>query len=129
MYFVEEWSSFGFVLMTFFCAGYVMRKNEFIRMENLVRRLSVTKRKVLELVLGLTAMFVISYFIQRSFSLFLMYWKSGAVSMFATKTPLWIPSMFIPLGLALFDLVMFGYWLQVLVDLVQSIKRQSASTS
>ena len=113
---VDEWSGSLLVMVTFLGLAYTMQSKGFLQIEFLLNRLSRRKRNLFNLFLILLAL-VYSFII--GWKLILYTWSNysaGTVSVSISQTPLYIPQLFMPLGVALLIL-------QLINEAVRSILR------
>lgn len=113
---VDEWSGYLLVMVTFLGLAYTMQTKGFLQIEFLLNRLSRRKRNLFNLFLILLAL-VYSFII--GWKLILYTWSNysaGTVSVSISQTPLYIPQLFMPLGVALLIL-------QLINEAVRSILR------
>ncbi len=122
IYFVEEWSAYAVVLIVYFSITYALMTDAHVAVDVVVRRLPRMMRQISQLLTGLLGMIVVGYLTERSWAFFWIQWESKATSVSLMHTPMWIPTLFVPLGLCLFGLGMLGYNLQKTVELVNDIK-------
>ncbi|MFC1955866.1 TRAP transporter small permease [Chloroflexota bacterium] len=127
IYFVEEWTAFLIVLLVYFALGYTFRTKGHVTVDMVVRHLSETKRLVLELISGIVGMILISYFLQRSLSYVIYNLQSSVTSAGSTHTPMWIPSLFVPLGLTAFGLGLLGYSLQKSIEVMKHLRKRATT--
>jgi TRAP-type C4-dicarboxylate transport system permease small subunit len=98
---VDEWSGYLLVIVTFLGLAYTMRAKGFMQMELLTKRLTPRKRNLLTIFLVIVAL---SYSILIDYRLILIAWSSYStkyVSVSMAQTPLYIPQLFMPLGMML----------------------------
>ena len=121
IYFVEEWSAFLVALLVYFSITYALMMKAHIVVDIAVRHLSEGTRLVLELLTGLISTILVGFLLMLSISFFLYNWEENILSMSVTHSPMWIPTLFVPMGLALFVLGILGYSLQKVVELVHYV--------
>jgi TRAP-type C4-dicarboxylate transport system permease small subunit len=112
----DEWSGYLMVAVTFLGLAYTMRERGFLRMELLIKRLSPQKRNFLNIILILVAL---TYSVLIDYKLFLFAWSSytrGYSSISISQTPLYIPQIFMSLGMTLLVLELFREGLQSFYD-------------
>jgi len=124
VYFVEEWSAYLLVLITYFSLGYTLIKRKHISIDVVVSRLHELPRRVLRVVGGLSGLGVMIYCLKLSISFFIYNLESGVVSLSMIHTPMWIPTLFVPVGLVIFILAILRYSLQNLIELVDYLARK-----
>jgi len=97
----DEWSGYLLVIVTFLGLAYTMRAKGFMQMELLTKRLAPRKRNLLTVFLVIVALI---YSILIEYRLILIAWSSYStkyVSVSMAQTPLFIPQLFMPLGMML----------------------------
>lgn len=124
IYFVEEWSAFLLVLICYFSITHTLRMRGHIIVDMAVRYLSNMTRCILELITSLISLLLVVYFIQRGISFFWYNLDSHIVSESLVHTPMWIPALFVPVGLVLFALAILGYSLQKVVEIVHHSREE-----
>jgi TRAP-type C4-dicarboxylate transport system permease small subunit len=98
---VEEYSGFLFVFIVFMGLGYVTRLDLHISVPLLFNRLPTNIRKHVNLVTMILNMAVIVVYFIFSIRILVQGFKTGESSV-VTLTPLWIPKIFICIGLIIF---------------------------
>jgi TRAP-type C4-dicarboxylate transport system permease small subunit len=101
---VDEWSGYLLVMVTFLGLAYTMKTNGFLQIEFLLNRLSPKQRRIFHTFLISVAFF---YSILIDHKLITYTWSSyatGLVSVSISQTPLFIPQLFMPLGMTLLAL-------------------------
>ncbi|MBI2868409.1 MAG: TRAP transporter small permease [Chloroflexi bacterium] len=116
IYFVEEWTGFFVVMITYFAATYALTTRGHIIVETVVQHFPPKARRLLELVVGVVGTFIISFMLQRSLSFFLYQIENNIRSWSVMRTPMWIPTIFVPIGLTVFLLGMIGFVMQKVVE-------------
>ena len=97
---VDEWSGYLLVIVTFLGLAYTMKTNGFLQIEFFLNRLSLRSRRVFHFALVLLALL---YAVLIDYRLMLYAWSSyvtGQVSISISQTPLYIPQLFMPLGMS-----------------------------
>lgn len=102
--FVEEWSGYLLVLLIFFALAYTLRTEGHINVNVLVRFLPRRARDAVETFTTALALAMLVYMLYRSVTWLQMIIERNIVSNFPTLTPMWIPALFVPIGLSLFGL-------------------------
>ena len=118
---VDEWSGYLLVMVTFLGLAYTMQTRGFLQIEFLLNRLSYRKRHLFNLFLILLAL-VYSFII--GWKLVLYTWSNysaGIVSVSISQTPLYIPQLFMPLGMALLILQLISEAIRSILRLMELI--------
>lgn len=102
--FTDEYSAYLLVIVVYMGFAYAMRKDEHIRVELLVRHLPKKVNAALEVIYPLVMLFLMGIYFRYSLSLFMESVRTRAVSLELAQTPLWIPHMFLWLGLGILGL-------------------------
>jgi len=108
----DEWSGYLMVAVTFLGLAYTMKEKGFLRMKLLTNRLSQKKRSFLNIFLILIAL---AYSVLIDYKLFLFAYSSysrGYSSVSIFQTPLYIPQIFMSLGMTLLVLELLREGLQ-----------------
>ena len=116
---VDEWSGYLLVMVTFLGLAYTMQTRGFLQIEFLLNRLSYRKRHLFNLFLILLAL-VYSFII--GWKLVLYTWSNysaGIVSVSISQTPLYIPQLFMPLGMALLILQLINEAIRSILRLIE----------
>jgi TRAP-type C4-dicarboxylate transport system permease small subunit len=98
---VDEWSGYLLVMVTFLGLAYTMKTKGFLQIDFLVNRLSQRRRHLFNIFLVLIALI---YSLVIGWKLIIYTWlnySTGAVSVSISQTPLYIPQLFMPLGILL----------------------------
>lgn len=116
---VDEWSGYLLVIVTFLGLAYTMKTHGFLQIEFFLNRLSLRSRRVFHFALVLLALF---YALLIDYKLMLHTWSSyvtGQVSISISQTPLYIPKLFMPLGMFLLVLELLREGILSLLDLLE----------
>lgn len=101
LYFVEEYVGYLFVALAFMGLADTFRTGGHIRVEALIQRLPARAAALLELVVTLAAIGIIGILAWYAMELFTKSLSSGERAQTMTRTPLWIPRLFLAPGYAL----------------------------
>ena len=115
---VDEWSGYLLVMVTFLGLAYTMKTNGFLQIEFLLNRLRPKQRRIFHIFLISVAFF---YSILIDHKLITYTWSSyatGLVSVSISQTPLFIPQLFMPLGMTLLALELLRQGVLSLRDLL-----------
>lgn len=121
--FVEEYSAYGVVIMTYFAAAYTLRSGGHINVNVVIRRLHHRAREGLLTFSGLFALLMLGYMLSRSISWF-RYTLTYHVRSEFTLTPMWIPTLSIPIGLGVFGLAIALWTVQRVISLVKGAEEE-----
>lgn len=121
-YILDEMVGYGVAAMTFLSLGYAYRNNSLIRVNILLATLkNTTVKKMIELFCVGIALFA-SIFIFRYFYLSVMkHLSRGSRSETIAEVPLWIPEIFVCIGLAIFIIELLRRVLGVILDQEESV--------
>lgn len=117
---VDEWSGYLLVFVTFLGLAYTMKSNGFLQIEFFLNRLPSRSRRMFHFALILLALL---YGILIDYRLMLYTWSSyvtGQVSISISQTPLYIPRLFMPLGMSLLVLELLRESILSLLDLLEA---------
>lgn len=115
---VDEWSGYLLVAVTFLGLAYTMKTNGFLQIEFLLNRLGPKQRRIFHIFLISIAF---SYSILIDHKLIAYTWASystGLVSVSISQTPLFIPQLFMPLGMSLLVLELLRQGVLSIRDLI-----------
>ena len=107
--FGEEYTAYILVMLTFFPLAYTMRKKGHICIELIVDRLSVKTRRWVVIVTTIISLIVVSIMIVYGLELAIKSYQHNVRATTVMMTPLWIPQMFVVVGLIIFDLQILLY--------------------
>jgi TRAP-type C4-dicarboxylate transport system permease small subunit len=115
----DEYSGYLFVWMSLLGFGYALTTGQFLRVEAFVERLRGRRRHVLELfgaVAGVVVSIVLTYACARTFLASLSF---GTRSIQPSATPLWIPQLAMPLGMAWLVVL----YVRIALERLQALRR------
>lgn len=113
-YFIEEYSGYVMVAMTFLGLAYTLRSGGHVAIEYVPMRLSKKGRGLLELVTGSISLVMLCILLRYSWKLCLNSLNNNLRSNTVMLTPLWIPQMFVVVGLFIFGL-------ELMVEMVSKV--------
>lgn len=122
LYFVEEYAGYLFVALAFMGLADTFRNQGHIRVEILVQHLPARISAALELLVTLVAISIISILAWHAMELFTKSFASAERAQTVTRTPLWIPRMFLVPGYCLL-------LIELLAHTSQSLNRLLAANS
>lgn len=100
--FVEEWSSYLVIFVVFAGLAYTLRSDGHITVSLLVERLPPRLQSIVALVMAIVSEVVLVYMLYRGVVWMMLSIRRGITSTSVIKTPMWIPNLFVVIGLALF---------------------------
>lgn len=101
LYFVEEYVGYMFVALAFLGLADTFRTQGHIRVEMLIQRLPPRAAAALEILVTLVAIYIIGILAWHAMELVSKSLASGERAQTMTRTPLWIPRLFLVPGYAL----------------------------
>jgi len=116
--FVEEWSGFALIPITFFGLGYSLRRNRGIYVDLITNKLSPKTQSFLEVVFAVFSFFILVSMLSMSIEWLGYTLETGVKSRGPMRTPLWILSIMINLGLFVYAIDMFFYFLFRIFDFI-----------
>ncbi|MFC1904890.1 TRAP transporter small permease subunit [Chloroflexota bacterium] len=119
---VDEWTGYLVVLIGFFALAYTFRAEGHINVDLVVRRLSARARCELAALTSFLSLIVAGYLTYLG-----VLWVKRAVeqnigSNYISHTPMWIPSLFVPIGLAIFCLAILLYTVRKVLEAIRSME-------
>ena len=99
--FVEEYSGQLFVFIVFMGLGYATRSDSHVQVDLFYKMLPNLSQKLLDLFTLLISLLVAIIYFYFAFAFAYFNFKSGEISII-TYTPMWIPSVFVVIGLLFF---------------------------
>jgi TRAP-type C4-dicarboxylate transport system permease small subunit len=115
---VDEWSGYLLVIVTFLGLAYTMKTKGFLQIDFLINGLSQRSRHLFNIFLVLIAL---AYSFVIGWKLVIYTWlnySTGAVSVSISQTPLYIPQLFMPLGIFLLVLELIREAITSIQDLM-----------
>ncbi|WP_461209111.1 TRAP transporter small permease subunit [Desulfocurvus sp. DL9XJH121] len=112
----SEYGGYALVGLVLFGLSYTMRENGFIRITLLYIHLPRRARRVADILCGLAACALTAFLLFFSVQMVYETWGLEMTADSISETPLWIPQLFIPLGLLLFLLQCAAYVAKRLLD-------------
>jgi TRAP-type mannitol/chloroaromatic compound transport system permease small subunit len=104
----EEYSAYLLVVFVAMALAYTFRSGCHIRVDLILSKLSPRARLAVDLCCTIISSFVFVYVVFQSWVYFYGSFSSGQTSMYFSKTPIWIPQIFIVLGTGLMTLQLFS---------------------
>lgn len=100
--FVEEWASLSLVPMSYLGLGYTLRKDKHIAADILIRKLSDKAKYICLLFVSIVALAVLLFYTEGAWDLFIYQFERNVTTNGSMRTPLWIASITVFIGLAIF---------------------------
>ena len=104
--FVEEWSGYLVVLIFYWSCAYALRSGAHIKVDIVSSRFPDRVKRWVECFIALMGTSILGFFLKGSIDWVIYALKEGVVSDFPSLTPMWIPFVFVPIGIGLFALAM-----------------------
>lgn len=108
--FVEEWTSLALVAISYLGLGYTLRHGRHIYVDVILRNFSKRKQLFCGIISGLLCIIVLICMLERSWDLLSYNWVRDVRASGPLRTPLWIPTLAMNLGLlvCLLDFIFFS---------------------
>jgi TRAP-type C4-dicarboxylate transport system permease small subunit len=116
----EEYSAYLLVVFGSMALAYTFKSEGHIRVDLILSRLSPRKSLMVNLLCTAIGFLVFLYMVFQSWGQFYGSWLSGESSMYFSKTSLWVPQIFIFLGIALMVLQLLSAMAKLYQDLVKT---------
>jgi len=94
----DEYSGYLFVWITLIGFGYALQSGAFLRVDNLVSRLSPRGRALADMLSAVCGVLVSMVCLYATGKLVLASWRFETLSIQPSATPIWIPQIILPLG-------------------------------
>jgi TRAP-type C4-dicarboxylate transport system permease small subunit len=94
----DEYSGYLFVWITMIGFVHALQTGAFLRVDNLVSRLSPRGRAFADMLSAVCGVLVSSVCLYATGTLLLASWRFGTLSIQPSATPLWMPQVILPLG-------------------------------
>jgi len=114
-YVADEMSGYLLVGIVFLGLAYTQRKGKHIQITILTNRLSPRKQELLQIAILMVVLIFIGWLTWATFGPAIQNYVVKATSLTIVATPLWIPWLFIPLGLVMLTI-------ELMVELVKAIR-------
>lgn len=98
----SEISGYLLVALTFFGLTWTQKKGKHIRISVLTQRLSPKKRRYLSVAIFIVSIIFLTWLVWLTAVPAIRCYTMGIISLTPLGTPMWIPYMFVPVGLAIF---------------------------
>lgn len=113
---LDEFVGYGVATCTFLALGYSLEHGSLIRVNVLLNRMSGKSRRAIEAFCAAVTMVVVGMFIWYFWIRVIRHWTRGTTSSSIAQVPMWIPEGAVLLGLAVFWLQLFAYFLRQFAD-------------
>lgn len=107
--FVDEYAQYLLVGIFYLGVGYTLRKGKHVSVDMLVSRFGRRVRLVLAILTGILGLVLIYLMCKYGWTTFLSSYKRNITSLTPMETPLWIPYLFVAVGLTVFLLDLVAY--------------------
>lgn len=94
----EEYAAYLLVVFGSMALGYALKSGAHIRVDLLLSRFAPTPKRVVDLCCAVAGFLVLAYVAVQSWDQCYGSLTSGQTSMYFSKTPLWVPQVFMVLG-------------------------------
>jgi TRAP-type C4-dicarboxylate transport system permease small subunit len=109
---LDEFVGYAVAATTFMALGYALHHGSLIRVNILIGRTTGGLRRALEALSAIATLAVVSLLIWSFWLRVSRHWGRGTVSSSIAQVPMWIPEGAVLLGLAVFWLQLFAYFLR-----------------
>lgn len=116
--FVEEYATFALLPMSYAVYGYVLRQNRHLKLDIIFNKMPYKVRIALAIFSGVVTLVVCVFMLMAAGSFMQYQIDSHVVSTGGTKTPLWIFSLTIVIGIALFAIDLIFYIINEIINMV-----------
>lgn len=116
--FVDEYSGYFLVLMIYFALAYTLRTGGHITVDVVVRHLHPRLRVTFDVFLTALALAIVSFMMERSLGQVAYALDRDARSLFQSHTPLWIPNIFVFIGLLPFGIALLLHGIHAIIAAV-----------
>lgn len=125
--FVNEYAAYFLIVVVYMGFAHSMRIGAHINMDLVVKRFSERARDGLDAVTSLIALGVTGVYFWYVWKLFMESLQRGELAQQLTKTPLWVPQMFLWVGLLFLGLELIARIVKKSVAFQRGAKRKSAA--
>jgi TRAP-type C4-dicarboxylate transport system permease small subunit len=109
--------------MTYFMLADTLRSDRHVIVEVVVKRIPGGRfKQSLNVITSLLALGLSIFLLKESISFTVDAWETGRVSLFPSRTPMWIPRIFVPIGLGVFVLSLTMHTLNSIGSLIRGEK-------
>jgi TRAP-type C4-dicarboxylate transport system permease small subunit len=112
-YVLDEFVGYGVAAMTFLALGYALEEGSLIRVQILLTKTTGRLRQILELICIGSTLVLSCYLLFYFWRNWKRDWDRSAVSESIAEIPMWIPEGLVVIGIALFIIQLFAYFLRV----------------
>ena len=125
--FVEEFTEYWLVMITFFALAYTLRTGGHITIDIVTRLLSKPVRNILAVITGILALGFAIYLTEAGTGWFWTAWVGHKLSWYPSSVPLWPFYSFIPIGLAVLCIALLHELYRSVIRLVRGEKTELKS--
>lgn len=97
----EEYSAYLLVVFAAMAFAYGFKSDGHIRVDLILSKLPPRGKTVVDLACTIVAFVVFGYVVVQTWGQFYGSWESGETSMYSSRTPLWIPQIWLVVGTAI----------------------------
>ncbi len=115
--FAEEWASLALVPISYLGLGYTLRKDKHISADVVIRTLSEKVRCICLLFVSIVAFIIITFYVEQAWEVFSYHFQRNITTNGIMRTPLWIASITIFIGLVIFLTDIFFWVLHFMLKL------------
>lgn len=115
--FVEEWTALALLPISYLGMAYTLRWNRHLRVDVFTSRCGTRTQNILTIIVCIFSLVVMGFMIERGIDWFWYNWADNVRSSGSMRTPLWIFSLPMVLGLIMFFLDTFFYLINSLLSL------------
>lgn len=101
--FVEEWSALALIPMSYLVMGYTLRWNRHMRVDLAVKNLTPRWRQICKIFAAVLSLICLAFMIERSWDWFAYTLRERVTSSGPMRTPLWVFSLSVFVGIVLFS--------------------------
>lgn len=114
--FTVEYSGYILVMVIFMGLAYTTLREAHVSVDFVIKRLSKKRRSILEITTTFLAMVMVVVFFWYDIDLFIKSKESGVTSLTKMLTPIWIPQIFLVLGMAIFCVATLTVVIRKVID-------------
>lgn len=115
--FVEEWASLSLIPMSYLGLGYTLRNDKHLAADIIMGRVSEKTKYILLFFISIFSFCVLLFFVLRAYDVFTYNYVRNVTTNGIMRTPLWIPSLAMVIGLALFLIDVFFWIFHIILKL------------
>jgi len=119
--FVEEYTALGMIPMAYLGMAYTLRWNKHIYVDAVITRFSSKTQNIVAALVSLFSLIVLGFMIERSWNWFIYTWSGHILSDGPMRTPLWLFSLSVVIGLAMYFADTLFFMINKIMALTDSI--------